>query len=182
MKTSVTYGFIMALCGAFVGLALFFSGYHADPDKLKLAQNIGLFTGIIISVACILIGMREKRADTPAAKPWGYGSALGTGVMIGLFGALFGAVYNYAYFAYINPNFNEVVLQAQLAALEAKNVSSAQIERAEPLIRKWLNPAIMTVTGAVMVFIWNLVISLIVAAFVKNRPVPIQAEPTPPTA
>jgi drug/metabolite transporter (DMT)-like permease len=140
MKTSLTYGFIMTLCGAFISLALFFSDFHADPDKLKLAQNIGLVTGIIISVGCVLLGMREKRADTPADKPWGYGSALGTGVMIGLFGALFGAVYNYVYFAFIDPNFREVILQAQIAALEARNLSSAQIEKAEPMIRKILHP------------------------------------------
>jgi hypothetical protein len=143
MKTSITYGFIMTLCGAFVGLALYFTGFHADVDKLKTAQNISIVIGIIISVCCILLGMREKRANTPADKSWGYGSALGTGVMIGLFGAVFGAVYNYVYFAYIDPNFREVVLQAQIAALEAKNLSAAQIEQAEPYIRPWLSPVAM---------------------------------------
>jgi hypothetical protein len=170
MKTSLTYGFIMTLCGAFVSLALHFTGLQTDVENLKLAQNISLITGIIIGVTCILLGMREKRAATPADRPWGYGSALGTGVMIGLFGALFGAVYNYVYFAYIFPDFREVILQAQIAAMEAKNIPSAQIDAAEPFIRKWLSPVIMTVTGAIMVFVWNLVISLIVAAVVKNRP------------
>lgn len=180
MKTWLTYGFIMTLCGAFIGLGLHFSGFHADVDKLKIAQNISIVTGIIIGVSCILLGMREKRAGTPADKPWGYGPALATGVMIGLFGALFGAVYNYVYFAYIDPNFHEVVLQAQIAAMEAKNIPSSQIEQAEPFIRKWLNPVVMTVTGAIMVFIWNLIISLIVAAFVKNRPAAAPfASPTP---
>ncbi len=180
MKTSLTYGFIMTLCGAFVGLGMFFGGLHSDPDKLKLAQTIGLVLGLVISVACVLLGMREKRANTPADKAWGYGAALGTGVMIGLFGTIFGAVYNYCYFAFIDPNFREVVLQAQLTALEAKNLSSAQIEGAEPYIRPWLSPGAMTATGAVMAFIWNLVISLVVAAFVKNRPA--SSEPVPPLA
>ena len=180
MKTTLTYGFIMTLCGAFVSLGLYLTGFHSDPDKLKLAQTIGLVLAVAISVACTLLGMREKRANTPADKPWGYGSALGTGVMIGLFGAIFGAVYNYCYFAFIDPNFREVVLQAQLAALEAKNLSPTQIEQAEPFIRPWLSPGAMTATGAVMAFIWNVVISLIVAAFVKNRP--DQAVPTPPVA
>lgn len=180
MKTSLTYGFIMTLCGAFVGLGLFFAGLHSDPDKLKLAQTIALVLGVVISVTCTLLGMREKRANTPADKAWGYGAALGTGVMIGLFNTIFGAVYNYCYFAFIDPNFQEVVLQAQIAALEAKNLSPAQIEQAEPYIRPWLSPGAMTATGAVMAFIWNLVISLIVAAFVKTRP--DNAAPVPPLA
>jgi hypothetical protein len=180
MKIPLTYGFIMTLCGAFVSLGLFFSGLHSDPDKLKLAQTIALVLGVVISVTCTLLGMREKRANTPADKPWGYGAALGTGVMIGLFGTIFGAVYNYCYFAFIDPSFQEVVLQAQIAALEAKNLSSAQIEQAEPYIRPWLKPGAMTATGAVMAFIWSLVISLIVAAFVKARP--DNAAPVPPVA
>lgn len=180
MKTSLTYGFIMTLCGAFVSLGLYFGGLHSDPDKLKIAQTIGLVLGLAISVTCTLLGMREKRANTPADKPWGYGPALGTGVMIGLFGMIFGAAYNYCYFAFIDPNFREVVLQAQIAALEAKNVPPAQIERAEPFIRPWLSPGAMTATGAVMAFVWNLVISLIVAAVVKNRPA--SAAPVAPAA
>ena len=122
MKTYLTYGFIMTLASAFLGLGLYFGGFHADPAKLQLGQNIGIVLGIVIGIVCLLLGMREKRATTTAEKSWGYGSALGTGVMIALFGTLMGAVYNYAYFAYINPGFQEVVLDAQIMAMEEKRM------------------------------------------------------------
>jgi hypothetical protein len=171
MKTYLTYGFIMTLASAFLGLGLYFGGFHADPAKLQLGQNIGIVLGIVIGIVCLLLGMREKRATTTAEKSWGYGSALGTGVMIALFGTLMGAVYNYAYFAYINPGFQEVVLDAQIMAMEEKGLSAAQIDSAIPMMEKFMSPAVMTAFGAIMGFFWLLVLSLILAAFVKNRPV-----------
>ncbi|MBP6507748.1 MAG: hypothetical protein KA257_09305, partial [Opitutaceae bacterium] len=57
-----------------------------------------------------------------------------------------------------------------LDKMEAKGMSADQIERAEPFIRKWMNPVMMTVSSFVMFFITNVVIALIAAAFVKNRP------------
>lgn len=171
MKTSLTYGFIMTLASALLGLGLFFGGFHADPAKLKLGQNIGLILGLVIGITCLLLGMREKRALTPADKSWGYGSALGTGVMIALFGTVLGAVYNYAYFAYINPGFQEIVLEAQIMAMEEKGLSAAQIDSAIPMMQKFMSPVAMTAFGGIMGFLWLLVLSLILAAFVKNRPV-----------
>lgn len=171
MKTFLTYGFIMTLAGAFVSLGLHFGGFQADPAKLKLSQNISIITGLAIGITCLLLGMREKRAATPADKSWGYGSALGTGVMIALFGILFGAIYNYAYFAYINPSFQEIVLEAQIMAMEEKNVPASQIDAAIPMMQKFMSPGVMTAFGAIMGFFWLLVLSLILAAFVKNRPV-----------
>jgi hypothetical protein len=175
MKTYVTYGFIMAICSALLGMALHFTGFHSDVDKLPVAQKISMFAGLAISITTIVLAMKEKRSLTPATGTWGYGSALWTGVCVGFYGMLFGSLYNYAYFAFIDPNFQDVVLQGQLAAMEAQNVPSSQIEAAEPFIRKWLSPVIMTVTGAIFIFVWNLVISLIAAAFLKNRPAPAPA-------
>jgi hypothetical protein len=170
MKTYLTYGFIMTLAGAFVNLGLHFSGFYADPEKFQTAQNIGIVGGLVITITGLLLGMRDKRAGTPADKPWGYGSALGTGVMIALFASILSAVYNYAYFAFINPGFSDIVVEAQLAAMEAKNVPAAHIDGAEPMIRKFSSPGVMTAMGLVMGFLWSVVISLIVAAFVRNRP------------
>ncbi len=170
MKTYLTYGFLMTLGTSLVNLALHFGGFYADPAKLQFAQTASIILALVIGITCLLFGMREKRDLTPADKNWGYGSALGTGVMIGLFACLLGAIYNYAYFAFINPDLREVMLEAQIIAMEEKGVPASQIDAAEPFIRKWLSPGVMTAMGTVMGFFWNLVLSLIVAAFVRNRP------------
>jgi len=75
MKHAITYGFYMALAGAFLVLALYFGGLHDSAEKMKLGQTIGMIGGIAISVGAMLMGVREKRSLTPADKKWGYGSA-----------------------------------------------------------------------------------------------------------
>lgn len=170
MKTSLTYGFIMALGTALVSLGFFFAGYHDDAAKMETAQRISMVLNIAIAIVTIVLGMREKRALTPADQNWGYGSALGTGLMVSLWGTLFSCIYSYAYFTLINPAINEVIFQAQVLKMEESGMSAAQIAQAEPMMRKWMSPAVMTIMSFFIILIFNAVISFIAAIFVKNRP------------
>ena len=162
MKHALTYGFYMALAGAFLVLGLYFAGLHNDPDKMSLGQNIGMIGGITISIVVMLMGVREK---------WGYGSAFGAAFLIGLFGSLIAVVFNYAYFFHINPGFSELVFQTELAKLEAKGVAQDVIDGAEPMLKMMTSSTAMIITGGIFGAIGNGLIALMVAAFCKNRPV-----------
>jgi len=175
MKTALTYGFIMALGSSFVSLAFFFTGYHDEAAKLQSAQSITIALSVAISLTCIVLAMREKRELTPGDANWGYGSALGTGVMVGLFGAILSSVYSYAYFTFINPHMVDLALQVQLDKMSESGMSANQIDQVEPTMRKWMNPVVMTISSMVMIFITNFVIALIAAIFVKNRPASLPA-------
>lgn len=177
MKTSLTYGFIAALVAALISMGSYFAGWHDTPEKLDTAHNVGMALGVVTAVICLVLGIKEKRALTPADKSWGYGSALGTGIMIGLFAAILGNLYSYCYFSFINPHVTDVIYQAQVAKMEAKGLSPEQIERAEPMMRKFMSPVVMTISGFVITLLFNTVLSLIIAAFLKNRPAGAQAEP-----
>lgn len=170
MKTSLTYGFIMALGTALVSLGFFFAGYHDEAAKMESAQRISMVLNTAIAIITIVLGMREKRGLTPADQNWGYGSALGTGLMVSLWGTLFSCIYSYTYFSFINPAINEVIYQAQVLKMEESGVSAAQIAQAEPMMRKWMSPAVMTLISFFVILAFNAVISFIAAIFVKNRP------------
>jgi hypothetical protein len=168
MKTYLVYGFVMALGGALLSLVLHLLGYHSDASKLGAAQWIGLVVGLTISVTCIVLGVKARRAEISPAEEFGYGRAFGAGLMIVLFSALFGIVTNYIYFQVINPNFTDLAVQAQIEKMEARGMSGAQLEGAESMIRKMMSPAIQAVFGFVMAIFMGTIISLIVAAFVKR--------------
>ena len=182
MKTSLTYGAAMAIAGAVLTLLLYLAGFHDSAEKMQSAQWIGIIGGVGIGIACLALAMREKRARFPADKEWGYGSALGGGVLTGLFASLFGIVTAYLYFGVINPGFTDVVFVAQVAALEAKGMSAAQIEKIEPMLRAWMSPAAMTAMQFFMGLVWSTVLSLIIAIFLRKRPAPAVAEPPPALA
>ena len=181
MKTPLLYGTLIAIIGALLTFGLFFAGYHDTPEKMK---SVGWLPGVVGFVATIvgyILALRERRAEYPADKEWGYGSAFGTAFMTGLVSTVIGAVLSYVYLAIVNPHFAEVTYQAQVAAMEAKGIPSAQIEQAEPMMRKFINPTVMVVMQLVLGTILSAVIALIVAIFFRNREQPLAAvEATPP--
>ncbi|HTQ31801.1 MAG TPA: DUF4199 domain-containing protein [Opitutaceae bacterium] len=179
MKTHLTYGFLLALANAILTLIFYLLGFHSDPEKLHATQFIGLVAAPAIYITALVLGMHADRRATPMEKEFSYGRALGTGVMITLFAALFGAVFYYIYLRFINPDFTDVILQAQAARLEAKGMDSAQIERMQSFTRVFMKPAVQVIVGFIVTVMWGTVISLVAAAFVK-RPAP--AAPAAPAA
>lgn len=170
MKTSLTYGFIMALCASLLSLAFFFTGFHETPEKMQMSQNISLVVNSLVAIVCIVLAMREKRALTPATDNWGYGSAVGTALLVSIWGTLFATIYTYAYFAVINPEINEIIYQAQVAKMEEAGMSAADIANAEPVMRKMMSPVVVSLMSFFMILFFNAVVSFIAAIFVKNRP------------
>lgn len=179
MKTSLTYGAAMAIAGAILNLLLFFAGFHDNADKMKVAQWVGGMGGFAIGVTCLVLAMREKRAQYPADAEWSYGPALGGGVLTGMFASLFGLITGYLYFAVLNPGFSELIYQTQVAAMEAKGLSPAQLEKIEPMLRPWTTPVALTLMQFFMGLVWSVVLSLIVAIFLRKRAIanPVTAEP-----
>jgi hypothetical protein len=125
-----------------------------------------------------VLGTKAKRATVPTTEDFGYGSALGAGVMISLFAALFGIVTTYLYAAVINPGMTDIAMQAQIAKWEAAGLSGTSIERAEAMMRKMMSPPIQACFGFVFGMIFSTIISLITAAFLKREAV----TDVPPTA
>ena len=101
MKTYLTYGFGMSMATLLLALILFFLGYHSEVEKVGAAQTIATVGGLVIGIVGVVLGTRARRAEIPASEPFGYGRALGAGVMIGLFSAIFGIVANRVYMAMI---------------------------------------------------------------------------------
>lgn len=171
MKTYVTYGFFMALGNLLVSLALYFLGFHNDPAKMAAAQWIGTVGGLAVGITTIVLGTKARRAEVPATEDFGYGRALGAGVMVTLFACIFSIFTTYLYFNVINPGMTDLMVQAQLDKMEAKGMSGAQLEQAEKGIRMFMKPAFMAVFGFIAGLFWGTIISLITSIFLKRKAV-----------
>lgn len=172
MNTSLTYGAAMAAGGFALNLLLYVAGFHDNPEKMSVAQWGGSIGGLAIGITCLALAMKEKRARSNPENDWGYGSALGTGVLVSLVSGLLGLVSGWLYFAVINPGFSDVVLQTQLAAMEAKGMPAAQIAQAEPMVKRFTSPAMMTAFQGFFGFLWSVLLSLVVAIFFRRRDTP----------
>jgi hypothetical protein len=168
MKTFLTYGFYTSLASALLIFALYFLGLHDSAEKLGTAQTIQTVGGLIIGVGCLVLGTKARRAEIPAAENFGYGSALGAGVMITLFAMIFGTGFNLLYTTVINPGYTEVILEAQVAKFEATGMSADAAERATAMVRKMMHPAVQSAIGFVMGLFFGTLVSLVTAAFLKR--------------
>jgi len=173
MKTCALYGFISALAGAFLVLILYFLGFHSDPAKLGTAQAIGTIAGLAIVIVVIALGVKARREEVPAEEEFGYGATLRAGVLISLVAAILSAIFTYAYHAFINPGFSNILVQDAVGKMEAKGISGAQLDKIESFDRVIFSPVAMAAIALIMGFIIGVIISLIVAAFLK-RPAPAQ--------
>ena len=176
MKTYLTYGSAMAGGGFVLVLVLYILGFHSDASKLSIAQWVQGCAGLGIGIACIVLGTKARRASLPAEADFGYGSALGAGVMITLVAALLGLVTNFVYMRLINPGMNDLIIQAQIAKWEAAGMSSARIEQAEGMMRKMMSPPVQAAFGFLGGMFFGTLISLITAAFLK-RPAKDELQP-----
>ncbi|MDQ5979938.1 MAG: hypothetical protein QG602_2913 [Verrucomicrobiota bacterium] len=175
MKTTLFYGFIMALVATLLTYALYFLGFHDSVEKLQTAQTISFAAGLLIWIVCLFLGIRARRDETPAQEAFGYGRALGAGTLIALWGSLFGALSHVIYMAFINPDFRDLVVQGELAKMEAQGMPAAQIEQAEGMVRMMTGPIAQGIFALIFGFILCFLVALVVAAFVRRT-----ASTTPP--
>lgn len=168
MKHYLTYGLYLALAGALLNLVFFFLGYHSDVAKFHTAQWVGGIGMLAIGIVLTAVGIKARRADVPPSESFGYGSALGAGVMITLFANLFAAIFNFSYIKFINPGFTDVMMQLQAEKMEAKGMSSAQIEQAQHFMRAMMGPVGYSITGFITGIVFGVIISLVVAAFLRR--------------
>lgn len=181
MKTYVTYGVVWALGGALLNLVLFFTGFHSAPEKLQTGQWVALAIGLAIGVACLVLGTKARRNEVPATEAFGYGRALAAGVMVVLFATVFGTILQYVYANMINPDLQEVAIQAQIAKWEAAGMGSSQIEAAEGVMRKMSHPALQALFQIIAGMFFGTLLALITSAFLKRPAAPL-AEPPAATA
>jgi hypothetical protein len=168
MKTCALYGVAIALADALLTLALFFLGLHSDPEKLPAARWIGGLGALAIGIIFTVLGVKARRSEVPETGGFGYGSALGAGVVVSLVACFLSALFNYAYAAFINPGFSEIIIQDRLDKMAAQGMGAARMERAEQFLRFMMSPGVFAVYTMVVGFILAFILSLVIAAFLQR--------------
>lgn len=177
MKIPLIYGLLMAIVGALLTFGLYFGGFHDTPEKLQMIRWPSAGVGVIAAIGLVVLSVRARRAEYPANREWGYGSAFGTGVVTGLWACLFSAVFSFVYFAMINPQFSDVVYQLQAQTMEAKGVPADVIARQEGIMRKVMSPVGLTIVQTVQAIFGSVIFSLVIAIFLR-KPLPVRESVT----
>lgn len=179
MKTTFIYGIGIAVASFMMGLILFFAGFHSDADKLPTGQIIGSIGAVIITVVGLVLALKARREEFAPEEGFGYGRALGTGVLTSLWSSILGAILTIVYATVINPGMQEMIIESEIAKLEEQGIPAANIEQAEGIMTFMTSPAMMGVSNLIMSFVFGFIFSLIIAAFLKRAPVDVVPPPPP---
>jgi hypothetical protein len=168
MKTYLLYGFLIALTNFLLRLVLFIAGLESDVGHISAGRWIGGLIGLVLTVVILVLGLKAVRAARPPDAAFTYGQAFGASMGIQSFACLFGAIATYFYLAVINPHFIDLMVQANRDKMEARGLSSDQIDRAEHVTRLFVSAPAQAIEALVGGLIFAAIVGLIVAGFLRR--------------
>jgi len=166
MSTTLLYALIMAIAQVVVTLISYFLGYQTDHMASgRWFQLIPL----VVSIVILVLGIKAVREEQPG-KGLSYGKGVGTGALITLYSCIIGSVYAYIHFTYVNPNFADYVVEVSREKWASAGMSDSQMENAEKGVRWFTKPAVQAIASFIIGNIFGVILSLIIAAFLKREP------------
>jgi hypothetical protein len=134
---------------------------------LNVPSDSGLkYLSFIPFIAFLLMAQKEYRDELGGYIS--FGDAFSSGFRYSVFSGLLLAVFTYLYLTILSPDVYAKSLDASRAQMEAKNLSSAQIDQGMEIAKKW-GPLIGSFFIAIMYAIVGAIIALIGAAIFKKE-------------
>jgi hypothetical protein len=166
MSTTLLYALIMAIAQIVATLIQYFIGYQTD--RMASGQWFQMVP-LVISIVILVLGIKAVRDEQPG-KGLSYGKGVGTGALITLYSCIIGSIYAYVHFTYVNPNFADYMIEVSRAKWASAGMSKSQMENAEKGVRWFTKPAIQAIASFIIGNIFGVILSLIIAAFLKREP------------
>ncbi|WP_128544349.1 DUF4199 domain-containing protein [Larkinella soli] len=160
-RLALKWGVISGVISMVYTTALYISGQFTNTALTWLS--------LVISVVLIVMAMREYRSLNNGFMSYGEGLSLGT--LLTVIGALIATTYNFIYTTFIDTTIRQQVLDQARANMEDQGMSDEQVEQAIELAQRLQSPGLQFLFGILVSAFFGLLISLVVAAFLRrNKP------------
>ncbi|MGA0559049.1 DUF4199 domain-containing protein [Larkinella sp. VNQ87] len=122
---------------------------------------------LVIAVVIIVLAMREYRTLNGGFMSYGEGVSLGA--LLSIISALVSITYSLIYTTFIDPTIRQQIMDKAREDLENRGMADDQIEQAMSFTEKLQSPGMQFVFGIIFAGIFGLLISLVVAAFLRRK-------------
>ena len=167
-KANLVNGLILGLIGVVFTLILYFFDQTFN-------KNLG-YLFMLVQIVILYFLVKSYR-DNYLHGMINYGQALGAGVIIFLYSALIGSLFSFLLYSVIDPGLLEKSLAFTEEQYLDRGLTQEQIDAGLNIARKMMKPAIMIPMGLVVNMFFGLIMSLIVAAFVRKEGNPLVDTP-----
>jgi hypothetical protein len=163
-KANLVNGLILGLIGIVYTMVFYF----LDMTFNKV-QGYMFFVLLIV----ILFFLVKSYRDNYRYGFITFGQALGAGMIIFLYYAIISAVFTYILYAIIDPNLMDKQLAFTEELMQKKGVPQEALDLSMSMQRKIMKPAIMAPISIFGNMFYGLILSLIIAAFVRKEGNPL---------
>jgi hypothetical protein len=163
-KANLTYGVILGLVGIVYTMIMYF---------LDLSVNkIQGWVFMLLQIVILFLLLKSYR-DNYRHGMITYGQALGAGMIIILYYAIITAIFTYLLYAVIDTNLLDKQLALTEEELLKREVPQEAIDMSMNIQKKIMIPAIIAPISIIGNMFYGLIMSLIVAAFVRKEGNPL---------
>jgi hypothetical protein len=167
-KANLTNGLILGLIGIVYSLVIYF---------LDLSFNkVQGYVFIVIQLVVLYFLLKSYR-DNYRHGMMTYGEGLGAGVIIFLYYSIIMAVFTYILFTVIDPDMTKKMLAYSEEVMLKRGMPQAQIDAGMAVQAKIMKPLFMAPMSILGSMFRGLIMSLIVAAFVRKEGNPLIDQP-----
>jgi len=168
-KANLTNGLILGLVGIVYSLVVYFLNMY-----LNKAQG---YVFMLVEFAVLFFLVKSYR-DNFRHGMITYGDALGASIIICLYYAIIMAIFTYILYTVIDSGLLDKQLAMAEEMMQKKGLPQSAIDAGMSIQRKMMKPAFMAPFSILGNMILGLIISLIVAAFVRKEGNPLLDTPT----
>lgn len=155
---AVKYGLITALVGIVYSLILMVT----DLGDNRILSSIGY----IIMIVGIVLAMKQYKSINYGYMSYGQGLGIGSLVSV-IFGFLSG-IFTWLYTTFVDPDYMARMMEKQRVELLEQGLSDEQIDASMKIAENFQGPFTMIFGAAVITLIVGFILSLIIAAVMKN--------------
>jgi hypothetical protein len=164
--TGLRWGLIWGLVGVVLSLLFTMTGLM-DPTKTSFFSIPNLLNWATTIGVMYMALMAHRDGDLG-----GYitlGRCVSMGAFMGLIAGVITAVYLFVYFGYINPDFMDKVIEAQIDQAEAKGQDPEKVRQAMEISKNFMKPGAMAIFGVIGSVIGGVIWGLLVGLIVKKE-------------
>jgi len=163
-KANLTNGLILGMVGIVYSLVMYF---------LDLSINkVQGYIFIVVQLVVLFFLLKSYR-DNYMYGMITFGQALGAGVIIFLYYSVIMAIFTYILFAVIDPDLTGKMLAVAEEQLVKRGMPQAQIDAGMAIQAKIMKPGIMAPVSIIGSMFRGLIMSLLVAAFIRKEGNPL---------
>ena len=156
----LNYGLILGVISVLSSLTLYATG-----NLIKFGWVAGII-GFIAMIVIITLGIKKFKLENNNILS--FGQAVKVGIGIALISAVVGIIYNLIFLNFIEPGFQEQMMEVQRQAWQEQNMTAEQIESAEGIAKTFSGPAITSAFAILGSAFFGFIISAIGGAIMKR--------------